>query len=729
MQDGRAARARVLLLLLLLMAGGAQRIRVTPSQSFFPLEQVERLTSPPPGQEDATQLVEALRSMAGAYILHGKFVQAERAIATCLLLNPSDADALYLLGSMRCQASRLGEARDAFTKAYHCRAIHNSFEVAAVNNELCPLLPLLFPSNSVMHETAYPVFPHYAHSERHYALQHDEDHPAALQPSGETDEETMMEMLAQHAWNGMSIVKQTSGDAAWRESVVFRRLVEVERCRFAKHFPIVIRHEELERVSAGAGGVWSAYEVEQVFGQSSNSFLRAVVEAGDTASLTLFLHHCLNILEALQTANVIHHNLNAEVFIIRAETRAPVLVDAEIAAAPGLPAPSSASLSHSRFLHLHGRPSDCYTLGRSLERMLHRLNVTAYDCVLHMLLLSLDANVRYPHVSRVPHPTVPGALVPIVDVSSIRTVLDSLTPLISVGKEGMSVPKHKSCSLPPHAGWNPYQEELAADEDFRGEDPEGLGLERAGAPPFDRNAGMYELDSLLMNGSGLPAQRFGDFFYGMGSEVSSVQEDARGLYREAVAGRLAFKAVAQSNLFVSSNAICCWDEHERGSRYQREVIRNASLCWKGLARFCPWSRALVVPSIDALAQELDLEELLLLHRAWGDWFYSRITPVYWKVLSNVRALALPERRLILVYASSHTWMNHGSHATLKAMFPEHDEEKVEVVHLIMTGDQEVERAGDLPQRQKFINVAHISDTAAAELVNEMGAHILVDLNG
>jgi hypothetical protein len=30
-----------------------------------------------------------------------------------------------------------------------------------------------------------------------------------------------------------------------------------------------------------------------------------------------------------------------------------------------------------------------------------------------------------------------------------------------------------------------------------------------------------------------------------------------------------------------------------------------------------------MPSIDALAQDLDLDELLILHKAWADWFSSK----------------------------------------------------------------------------------------------------------
>jgi hypothetical protein len=126
------------------------------------------------------------------------------------------------------------------------------------------------------------------------------------------------------------------------------------------------------------------------------------------------------------------------------------------------------------------------------------------------------------------------------------------------------------------------------------------------------------------------------------------------------------------------------------SAHQHLAIRNASLCLKGVSERCHDSRAIVVPSIDALAQDLDLDELLILHKAWADWFYSRLPPIEWRYFSHVRADAFPtpaQRRVIVVYASSHTWMNHGSHMTLRSMFPEHDDERIQAVHLIMVGDQ------------------------------------------
>jgi hypothetical protein len=285
---------------------------------------------------------------------------------------------------------------------------------------------------------------------------------------------------------------------------------------------------------------------------------------------------------------------------------------------------------------------------------------------------------------------------PVVDT---QVPLEKLRELESAMARG-PLPRHMQCSLPLHSGWNAFHEVLPDDQGFNGEDPLSLGLERAGAPPFEHNMGLYHLDSLLLGDprplsqdgdgksgqgkqeardeeaggfegggvnprkSGIPAHRLGDFFFNMGGELTSVQEDAMALFSEAAQGQLAFKAVAWSNLFTASNALCCWQQHAQLSQHQHDALRNASLCLKGVAERCWGSRAIVVPSIDALAQDLDLDELLILHKAWADWFYSRVTPVEWRTFGNTRALGFPnkeQQRIIVVYASSHTWMNHGDY--------------------------------------------------------------------
>eukprot|EP00961_Rhodomonas_salina_P189731 2559805-Rhodomonas_salina.3 len=43
------------------------------------------------------------------------------------------------------------------------------------------------------------------------------------------------------------------------------------------------------------------------------------------------------------------------------------------------------------------------------------------------------------------------------------------------------------------------------------------------------------------------------------------------------------------------------------------------------------SPVLTAPYVD---QDLDLDELLLLHKAWGDWFYSRPAPIEWHFFTH-----------------------------------------------------------------------------------------------
>ena len=163
------------------------------------------------------------------------------------------------------------------------------------------------------------------------------------------------------------------------------------------------------------------------------------------------------------------------------------------------------------------------------------------------------------------------------------------------------------------------------------------------------------MDIALLSGSGIAHQRLGDFFFGMGGETASVQEDARALYAQAQASALMFKGSARSNEFVASNALCCWRNFSQGIRYQarpnalrapqggpraprpqgqsasparghlqHRALRDAALCRlgarpRGTRGGCASAKGLVVPSIDGLAQDLDLPELLLLHELWADW--------------------------------------------------------------------------------------------------------------
>jgi hypothetical protein len=348
---------------------------------------------------------------------------------------------------------------------------------------------------------------------------------------------------------------------------------------------------------------------------------------------------------------------------------------------------------HTRSLQEHGAPSDAVSLGRSLQKLLHRHNVTAFDCVIRMLVTANDRSE--PHVIVGTHPVTrqPHAYV------RVPQVVDALHAALeghrahdagrAPGHSQTNAPASRgaggaACEIPLDVGWSAYHEQRSEDERFVG-DVAGLGVEPAGAPPFEHNMALYEMDVLLMPGSGLPAQRLAEFFYNMGGELTAVQEDARAYFGEALSGALAWKAAARGGRFVSSSALCCWDAHADGVEHTRTVLRNASLCWKGIEEACRHSYAPLVPSIDALTQGYSLEELLILHTAWADWFYARLPPVQWV------SLRLQPRsdssRLTVVYASSHTFMNHGSHYTLRGVFEAHNDARVRVVQLLMVSDQ------------------------------------------
>ena len=89
----------------------------------------------------------------------------------------------------------------------------------------------------------------------------------------------------------------------------------------------------------------------------------------------------------------------------------------------------------------------------------------------------------------------------------------------------------------------------------------------------------------------------------MSGWLTCVQLDAMALFQEAVAGQLTYKAVAKSNWFTAANTLCCWKDHTWLSQHQHDTIRNASLCLQGVSERCRDSRAIVVPSIDALLSD------------------------------------------------------------------------------------------------------------------------------
>jgi hypothetical protein len=49
----------------------------------------------------------------------------------------------------------------------------------------------------------------------------------------------------------------------------------------------------------------------------------------------------------------------------------------------------------------------------------------------------------------------------------------------------------------------------------------------------------------------------------------------------------------------------------------------------------------------------------------------------------------------------------GSHATLRAMFPEHDDSRVEVIHLIMVGEQVTSSSYDMANRYPPPHMIHV----------------------
>ena len=117
-------------------------------------------------------------------------------------------------------------------------------------------------------------------------------------------------------------------------------------------------------------------------------------------------------------------------------------------------------------------------------------------------------------------------------------------------------------------------------------------------------------------------------------------------------------------------------------------------------------------------------------RAWGDWFGARFPPSEAHTFSLDASLRFPPPdRLTVIYASSHTFMNHGSHYTLMGVFEAHDLAKIRPVHLLMVGDQDIKFAGDLPNKHEFFDITHMGDQETAMAINEMGAHILLDLTG
>ena len=87
----------------------------------------------------------------------------------------------------------------------------------------------------------------------------------------------------------------------------------------------------------------------------------------------MYIHACIYTVHCMCKHRQVRTQVDGRVL--------PVLVGAEIAAVPGLAAPTSCSMTHAREFHLAGTPSDAYTLGRSLEKVLVCVGVYLSLCV------------------------------------------------------------------------------------------------------------------------------------------------------------------------------------------------------------------------------------------------------------------------------------------------------------------------------------------------------------
>lgn len=93
-------------------------------------------------------------------------------------------------------------------------------------------------------------------------------------------------------------------------------------------------------------------------------------------------------------------------------------------------------------------------------QILHRENVTEFDCVIDLLLKSIDTAVLHPHVTRRTHPSARAdcraargrqAQYPVVDTRVLLDKLDTIER--TLGPEGdAEIPRHMMCSLPFHRG-------------------------------------------------------------------------------------------------------------------------------------------------------------------------------------------------------------------------------------------------------------------------------------
>jgi hypothetical protein len=263
--------------------------------------------------------------VAGALALHGNVRDAQRSLDASLRLDPRNGEALYLLGSILCRSQRRGSARDAFRKAHTARTAGNPFESNQVNIDACSVLPLLMPADAIMLDNIFPVFAHYMHEERIYLV-----HTPSSKPRRNSGGDLLERGIG--LGNMEIVVKQSSGNAAHRESLVLEKLASVREGEFAAHFPVIYQDDDLDWVSEHVGrGLWGAYMVEHVRRVSANTLVSDLVGRHDYGGLGIFVNDTLRILQALSEAGIVHNNLNAEQLLIGTHGRA-VLVDAEIAA-------------------------------------------------------------------------------------------------------------------------------------------------------------------------------------------------------------------------------------------------------------------------------------------------------------------------------------------------------------------------------------------------------------
>jgi len=140
-------------------------VRMERSAALFPIDAVLSSFEVSMQEDEPDLPPESLNRLGAALTLAGRASEAERMLAASLRRDPTQGDALFLLGNLWCGMGRLGDARDALSKGYHARSLSNAFEAAEVSTDTCSAAPLLFPPDSVVHQ----VHAHRTHPEPHPA--------------------------------------------------------------------------------------------------------------------------------------------------------------------------------------------------------------------------------------------------------------------------------------------------------------------------------------------------------------------------------------------------------------------------------------------------------------------------------------------------------------------------------------------------------------------------------